>query len=110
LVRDREQFADRHRLVVCAGHAAANTLRALGELSEEEPSTRISWAIRGADPASVYGGGDQDGLPARGALGSQLRNLVESGHVEVHTSMTITELDSSDRLAVTGTTSKGPVS
>ena len=110
LGRDREQFAGRHTLVVGAGHSAANTLLALGQLSDEEPSTRISWAIRDADPASVYGGGDQDGLPARGALGSQLRNLVESGHVEVHTSMTITRLESSDGLTITGTTPEGHVS
>src|SRR5699024_10058402 len=88
LGRDREQFAGRHTLVVGAGHSAANTLLALGQLGDEEPCTRISWVIRGADPASVYGGGDQDGLPARGALGSRLRHLVESGQVEVHTSMT----------------------
>ncbi len=110
LGRDREKFAGRHTLVVGAGHSAANTLLALGQLSDEEPSTRISWAIRDADPASVYGGGDQDGLPARGALGSQLRNLVESGHVEVHTSMTITGLESSDGLTITGTTPEGHVS
>src|SRR5699024_7176820 len=81
-----------------------------GQLSDEEPSTRISWAIRDADPASVYGGGDQDGLPARGALGTRLRHLVESGQVEVHTSMTITGLESSDGLTVTGTTPNGSVS
>ncbi|MGO2643491.1 NAD(P)-binding protein [Brevibacterium aurantiacum] len=92
LGRDRAQFAGRHTLVVGAGHSAANTLLALGELREAEPSTRISWAIRGTDPASVYGGGDQDGLPARGALGARLRHLVEAGHIEVHTSMTITDL------------------
>src|SRR5699024_6928263 len=43
-------------------------------------------------------------------LGSQLRNLVESGHVEVHTSMTITGLESSDGLTITGTTPEGHVS
>lgn len=110
LGRDRAQFAGRHTLVVGAGHSAANTLLALGQLGDEEPCTRISWVIRGADPASVYGGGDQDGLPARGALGTRLRHLVESGQVEVHTSMTITGLESSDGLTVTGTTPDGPVS
>ncbi|WP_209324418.1 NAD(P)-binding domain-containing protein [Brevibacterium renqingii] len=110
LGRDRKQFAGRHTLVVGAGHSAANTLLALVQLSAEEPGTRISWAIRGADPASVYGGGDQDGLPARGALGTRLRHLVESGHVKVHTSMTITELESADGLTVAGTTPEGHVS
>src|SRR5690625_6268820 len=49
-------------------------------------------------------------MPARGALGSRLRNLVESGQVEVHWSMTITGLESSDRLTITGTTPEGHVS
>src|SRR5699024_2403996 len=44
------------------------------------------------------------------ALGSRLRHLVGSGQVEVHTSMTITGLESSDGLTVTGTTPDGPVS
>ena len=110
LGRDRDQFAGRHTLVVGAGHSAANTLLALDQLRHETPDTRISWAIRGADPASVYGGGDQDGLPARGALGTRLRRLVESDHVKVHTSVTITGLESSDGITVTGTTPDGPVS
>lgn len=110
LGRDRDQFAGRHALVVGAGHSAANTLLALGELAETAPGTRITWAIRGADPSSVYGGGDQDGLPARGALGARLRHLVETGRIEVHTSVTITELDFTDGLTVSGTTPAGPVS
>ncbi|PCC51300.1 FAD-dependent oxidoreductase [Brevibacterium aurantiacum] len=111
LGRDRAQFAGRHTLVVGAGHSAANTLLALGHLREADPATRISWAIRGSDPASVYGGGDQDGLPARGALGTRLRNLVKAGDIEVHTSVTITDLTpTSDKLAVTGTTPEGSVS
>lgn len=120
LGRDRAQFAGRHTLVVGAGHSAANTLLALGELREAEPSTRISWAIRGTDPASVYGGGDQDGLPARGALGTRLRNLVEAGVIEVHTSVTITNVsnanptstsatESTSELTVSGTTRAGAV-
>ncbi|WP_413332766.1 FAD-dependent oxidoreductase [Brevibacterium sp. GP-SGM9] len=110
LGRDRDQFAGQHALVVGSGHSAANTLLALGELSETAPGTRITWAIRGADPSTVYGGGDQDGLPARGALGARLRHLVETGRIEVHTSVTITKLNSTDGLAVTGTTPDGPVS
>lgn len=88
--RDREQFAGRKTLVVGGGHSAANTLLALAELREESPDTRIGWVLRRADPASVYGGEDQDGLPARGALGARLRRLVEDGAIDVHASTTIT--------------------
>ncbi|MBD7993931.1 FAD-dependent oxidoreductase [Arthrobacter sp. Sa2CUA1] len=105
--RDRARFAGKHVLVVGAGHSAANTLLALGELATQEPGTRISWAIRRTSAASVYGGGDLDGLPARGALGSRLRALVEEGRIELHTSFTITGFKSADTLAVLGTTPEG---
>ncbi|MEB7504137.1 FAD-dependent oxidoreductase [Arthrobacter koreensis] len=103
----RAQFAGRHVLVVGAGHSAANTLLSLGELAEREPGTRISWAIRSSSAAGVYGGGDLDGLPARGALGSRLRSLVEDGRIELHTSFTITGFESATTLTVLGTTPDG---
>ncbi|MUN64013.1 FAD-dependent oxidoreductase [Kocuria sediminis] len=94
--RDRDRFAGRHVLVVGAGHSAANTLLELGALAETEPGTRISWAVRSADVSRVYGGEDRDELAARGALGTRLRRLVESGVVEVHTSCTITGFSTHD--------------
>jgi hypothetical protein len=45
LNRDRDRFAGRHTLVVGMGHSAANTLLALAELAENEPGTRITWAM-----------------------------------------------------------------
>ncbi|SDS34160.1 Thioredoxin reductase [Brevibacterium sandarakinum] len=93
---DRDRFAGRHVLVVGAGHSAANTLLELADLAREEPTTRISWAVRSADVSHVYGGEDNDDLAARGALGSRLRSLVESGGINVHTSFVITGFDSSD--------------
>ncbi|MGW9403627.1 FAD-dependent oxidoreductase [Arthrobacter sp. NPDC055585] len=104
---NRPKFAGRHVLVVGAGHSAANTLLSLGKLAEQEPGTRISWAIRSASAAGVYGGGDLDGLPARGALGSRLRSLVEDGRIQLHTSFTITGFESAKNLTVYGTTPDG---
>ena len=105
--RDRARFAGKHVLVVGAGHSAANTLLALGELAEQEPGTRISWAIRSSSAAGVYGGGDLDGLPARGALGSRLHALVQDGRIELHTSFTVTGFESAQTLAVMGATPSG---
>lgn len=115
LGRDRAQFAGLHTLVVGAGHSAANTLLALAELREAEPSTRISWAIRGADPSSVYDGGEQDGLSARGALGTRLRRLVDDGGIDIHTSVATTDLvmadpRSSGELTLVGTIPDGELS
>jgi len=112
---DRDHFAGKHVLVIGAGHSAANTLISLGQLAKNEPGTRISWAIRGADASRLYGGGDLDGLPARGQLGTRLRGLVEDGIIELRTSFTTTSFTTTSftttdqGLAVTGSTPDGDV-
>lgn len=80
---DRDSYAGRHAVVVGAGHSAATTLLALAQLAEVAPGTRITWVIRGTAPDRAYGGGADDQLPARGALGSGLRALVDAGRVEL---------------------------
>ena len=92
LGRDRERFAGRRVLVVGMGHSAANTLLALVRLRRQEPDTRISWVVRAASPTRLYGGGRADQLPARGALGSGVRDAVRSGAVTLLTGTTITAL------------------
>jgi len=94
--RDRASFAGRRVLVVGAGHSAANTLISLADLAKEEPDTRILWAVRGPSAEKVYGGGDADGLPARGQLGSRLRRLVEAGTIDLHTGFGIASLKALD--------------
>ena len=95
--KDRARFAGKRVMVVGAGHSAANTLLSLGQVAKAEPGTRLIWGVRGSGSAQrLYGGGDLDGLPARGALGSRLRSLVEDGVVELLTSFTITELEAGD--------------
>ncbi len=94
--RDRASFAGRRVLVVGAGHSAANTLISLADLAKNEPDTRILWAVRGASAEKVYGGGDADGLPARGQLGSRLRRLVKAGTIELHTGFGISSFKSLD--------------
>jgi hypothetical protein len=100
LGRDRDRFAGRHTLIVGMGHSAANTLLNLVELAEQDagpeaPRTRITWAIRGGSPRRLYGGGAGDELPARGLLGTRLRDAVEAGRIELLTRVTIDRLEPS---------------
>ena len=74
---ERSRFAGRRVAVVGSGHSAFNALLDLVALRESEPQTQIVWAIRGAAPGRKYGGGGDDQLPARGALGATVRRLVE---------------------------------
>jgi len=89
----RRRYAGRKVLVVGAGHSAAGNLLALAQLALDEPMTRIAWAVRGTDLRRLFGGGEKDGLPARGELGTRLRNLVEQGVLEVHLGFGITKIE-----------------
>lgn len=85
----RDDYAGRRVLVVGAGHSAAGSLLALAQLAEAAPGTQIVWAMRGNQLAKVFGGGEADGLPARGQLGMRLKALKDSGQLELHTDFRI---------------------
>jgi hypothetical protein len=80
---DRARYAGRKVLVIGAGHSAAGNLIALATLAEQDAGTRIVWAVRGQDLTRLFGGGENDGLPARGALGIRLQQLVAQGRLEL---------------------------
>ncbi|MGW8391625.1 arsenic resistance N-acetyltransferase ArsN2 [Pseudoduganella sp. HUAS MS19] len=104
----RPYYAGRRVLVVGAGHSAAGNLLALAKLAEEVPGTEIVWAMRGNRLAKVFGGGDADGLPARGQLGARLKALKESGRLELHTDFRISALQElGGSLTVEGTGADG---
>lgn len=89
---DRARYAGRKVLVVGAGHSAAGNLLALATLAQQAPGTRLAWAVRGKDLRRLFGGGENDGFPARGELGMRLRQLVEQGQLEMHLGFGIREI------------------
>jgi N-acetylglutamate synthase-like GNAT family acetyltransferase len=104
----RDRYAGKRTLVVGAGHSAANALLALAELAREDRGTRLVWAVRSDSLTRVFGGGDADALPARGALGTSLRKLRDTGGLEFHAGLRITRIDEQDgRLQVTGVDTEG---
>ena len=64
-----------------ANCSATNVVEALAALAEEVPGTAVAWAFRRPLAAANFGGGRDDGLAARGALGARARALVEEGRV-----------------------------
>ena len=88
--RLRQEFAGKTVAVVGAGHSAMGTLLALAELADE--GTQIHWLLRSPNPSRSYGGGDADALPARGAIGTRVRALVESNRITVHTGFSVQEV------------------
>ncbi|MFG2041619.1 FAD-dependent oxidoreductase [Dactylosporangium sp. NPDC048998] len=98
---DRDRFAGKRTLVVGAGHSAANTLLSLAELADQVPGTSVVWAIRSASPARTYGGEAADALPARGAIGTRLREHVGAGNIELVTGYSIQALTTAGNGRVT---------
>ncbi|MEV0560547.1 FAD-dependent oxidoreductase [Dactylosporangium sp. NPDC050588] len=103
---DRDRFAGKRTVVVGAGHSAANTLLSLAELARQEPGTSVVWAIRTDSPGRAYGGGAADALPARGAIGSRLREHVDAGTVELVAGFSVQAVAvEGDRVRLSGGTS-----
>src|SRR5207253_2147187 len=73
-----------------------------------DPATRIVWATRGDDLKRAFGGGANDGLPARGQLGADLRALVDTGALTLITGFRIgTIRKTGDTVEVVGTRANG---
>ncbi len=101
----RERYAGKRVLVVGGGHSAFNVLLDLIDLADEEPETSITWAIRKPleRMSNLFGGGINDALPARGELGTRVREQVERGRLELVAGMRIARIESvSDGVLVHG--------
>lgn len=88
----RERYAGRRTLVVGSGHSAFNAILDLIELGTQAPGTEITWAVRRPEIGKIFGGGENDALAARGALGTRVRRLVHEGGVKVVTGFRLLEL------------------
>ena len=76
-----QRYAGKHVVVAGRGASAQNALVGLAQLAERHPGTRISWLVRRHDTESAFGGGDNDQLEQRGALGSRAKEVVAAGPV-----------------------------
>jgi hypothetical protein len=92
LGRDRARYAGKTVAVLGAGHSAIGTLIDLARLKDEAPATRAIWLLRGDDPQKAFGGGANDKLAARGALGAAFGALVASGKVKVERGFKVSHL------------------
>lgn len=94
----RERYAGKRVLVVGSGHSAFNALLDLIRLADEAPGTEITWAVR--KPANrlqnLFGGGENDALPARGELGARVQALVANGRLRMETGVRVTKLALTD--------------
>ncbi|RVB48737.1 flavoprotein [Mesorhizobium sp. M7A.F.Ca.CA.001.06.1.1] len=97
----RRDYAGKRILVIGGGHSAINVALALMELQGEAPGTEIFWALRHSSVERLLGGGLNDQLPERGALGLAAKQAMEDGRLNMLTSFAVDRIDmNGDSLAV----------
>ena len=77
----RERYAGKHVAIAGTGASAQTALVAFSRLAEQYPETRVSWLLRRGSAANTFGGGEDDQLVQRGALGQAAHAAAESGMV-----------------------------
>ena len=77
----RQRYAGKHVAIAGTGASAQTALVAFSRLAEQHPGTRVSWLVRRSSAANTFGGGEDDQLVQRGALGQAAHTAAESGMV-----------------------------
>ena len=88
----RQQFANKRVAVLGGGHSAVGTILDLITLKETAPDTNITWLVRSDDTQRSFGGGENDQIKARGALGTKFKHLVESGKISIESGFHLTHI------------------
>ena len=79
------RYAGKHVAVAGTGASAKTALIGLAKLAETHPGTRVSWLVRRGSAEAAFGGGENDELSERGALGDHARAAVTNGPVRTVT-------------------------
>ena len=91
-----KQFANKRVAVLGGGHSAVGTILDLITLKEDAPDTNITWLVRGENTTRSFGGGEDDQIEARGALGTKFKHLVESGKITIESGFNLTQITQSE--------------
>jgi hypothetical protein len=89
----RNDYAGKRVLVIGGGHSAINVALALMELQGEAAGTEIFWALRRNSVAKLLGGGLNDQLPERGALGLAAKRAIENGGMNMLAPFSVERID-----------------
>lgn len=95
-------YANKKIAVIGGGHSAINSLLNLAKLKAKESATDITWILRKERVEMAYGGGQNDELVARGALGTRIRQLVDEEKIQVVTPFYITSLKEDGKISIIG--------
>ncbi|MDZ5472332.1 NAD(P)-binding domain-containing protein [Bacillus sp. 31A1R] len=98
------KYSNKTVMVVGSGHSAINTLLDLAKLKATYKDTKIIWVLRKNHVRDVYGGQENDQLPARGKLGIRIQELVETEAIQILTPFYINQIiNNGTKITVEGT-------
>jgi len=107
----RSDYAGKPILVIGGGHSAINVALALMELQHAAPGTEIFWALRRNSVEKLLGGGLNDQLPERGALGLAAKRAIEDGRLNMLAPFSVDRVETAgDSLTVDATLAGKPFS
>lgn len=98
----KARYAGKHVVVAGTGASGKTALVALAALANEHPTTQVSWLVRRPTVGAAFGGGQDDELPARGALGDNAKAAVAQGPIRTITGFRVSAVAADgDRLRLT---------
>ena len=105
----RSDYAGKRVLVIGGGHSAINAALALMELQGDAPKTDIFWALRRSSVEKLLGGGLNDRLPERGALGLAAKQAMDDGRLNMLAPFAVDRIETrKDGLVVEATLASKP--
>lgn len=92
LGKDKETYKGKRSLVLGGGHSAINIALDILRLKEEDAQTKLIWGLRRNKIEKLLGGGINDQLPARGALGTAAKQAIDDGALDLLAPLHITKI------------------
>lgn len=90
---DRARYAGRRTLVVGSGHSAFHSLKHLAFLAQEQPGTRVLWALRRDTAFDATAGCAGDELTERTLLRREVDVLLREATIEAFPATRLTKLE-----------------
>lgn len=92
----RSTFEGKRVLVLGGGHSAINGVLDILKLRAENAATKVYWGLRRNNIDRLLGGGINDELPARGALGTAANQAIENGSLELLAPFRVEKIQETD--------------
>ena len=93
LGKDRALYEGKKTLVLGGGHSAINIALDILSLKDSHSETKLLWGLRHNKLDKLLGGGLNDQLPARGALGQAAKAAIDEGALDLLAPLQVRKID-----------------